>query len=126
MNSCRLWFVQVLLCLLLAGNAWAQTSPASHPGIAPYIPTRMDWLNTVLATQLNADHINDDGYMLIISEKDPETVLIFVRYLPSVNREAMNTAIDTARKVIHITAKSYGWDSWVKIREKVEMAKSGH
>ena len=33
----------------------------------------------------------------------------------------MNSTIDDAREVILITAKSYGWDNWVKIRERVEM-----
>jgi hypothetical protein len=32
----------------------------------------------------------------------------------------MNMAIAAAKKVIHITARSYGWDSWLKVREDVE------
>jgi hypothetical protein len=33
----------------------------------------------------------------------------------------MNSTINAAREVIMTTAKSYGWDEWVKIRERVEM-----
>jgi hypothetical protein len=46
-----------------------------------------------------------------------------VRYLRDVEREVMNTHIDSAREVIKITAKSYGWDKWLKIREDIQLAK---
>jgi hypothetical protein len=49
--------------------------------------------------------------------------MIYVKYLPSVNREVMNMAIDTARKVIAIETKSRGWSSWLKVTERVEMGK---
>ena len=49
--------------------------------------------------------------------------MIYARYLPDVNRTVMNISIDSARKVIEITAKSYGWDGWLKIREDVQLAK---
>ena len=63
--------------------------------------------------------------MLSVVNSDYETILIYVRYLPNVNREVMNMAIDNAREVIMITARGYGWDRWVKIKERVEMAKPG-
>jgi len=50
--------------------------------------------------------------------------LIYVRYLPTVNRQVMNIALDATRKVIDITAKNYGWDSWLKVREDIQLAKA--
>jgi hypothetical protein len=38
----------------------------------------------------------------------------------NVNQTLMNMSLDTARKGIKITAKSYGWDDWFKIKEDVE------
>jgi hypothetical protein len=32
----------------------------------------------------------------------------------------MKNDIDTARKEIQVTAKRYGWDDWVKIKEDVQ------
>ena len=35
----------------------------------------------------------------------------------------MSSVSDTAREVIRITARSYGWDSWLKVREDVHPAR---
>jgi hypothetical protein len=118
----RLIFLTVLL-VAASTLANAQEANAIHPGVLPYMPSRIDWLTTVLAANLNSDQLRGDGYMLQIAMAGPETVEIYVRYLPTVNREAMNVAIDAARSVINTTAKSYGWQDWVKITESVQMAK---
>jgi TRAP-type C4-dicarboxylate transport system permease small subunit len=62
-------------------------------------------------------------FSLQVVNADHETLMIFVRYSPNENRQAMNIAIDAARQVIMIAAKSYGWDKWVKVTERVEMTK---
>jgi hypothetical protein len=46
-----------------------------------------------------------------------DTTLIFVRYLPPVDRELMNMTINVAREVISIDAKSRGWSSWLKVKK---------
>jgi len=64
----------------------------------------------------------ENGFQLEITSPDPETILIYVRYLADVDRQAMNIVIDADRKVIKITARSYGWDKWLKIREDIQLA----
>jgi len=85
---------------------------------------RIDWLTTTLQASLRTDAVETEGYDLDITSPDPETILIYVRYLPNVNREAMNITLVTTRKVIDITAKSYGWDSWLKVREDIQLFKT--
>ena len=75
-----------------------------------------------MRSQLQQDASADSPFFLSVVHVAHETLLISVRYLPTVNREMMNSAIDSARKVIMNTAKSYGWENWVKIREQVEMS----
>lgn len=57
-------------------------------------------------------------------EAKGDTILIYVRYIPSVNREAMNMAINGAREVISMDAKSRGWSSWLKMKEEVKMVET--
>ena len=99
-------------------------SPKLSPGSQPFTPSRIDWLTTTLQASLRADATETDGYDLEITSPDPETILIYVRYLPTVNRQVMNIALDATRKVIDITAKNYGWDSWLKVREDIQLAKA--
>jgi hypothetical protein len=121
------WIVALLLLssLLVATTAgFAQEKRPLRPGAEPYIPTRIDWLTTVLQASLRTERLQEDGYNLQITYLDSETVLIYVRYLPTVNREIMNNGIETAREVIQITAKGYGWDKWLKVREDIQMVKT--
>lgn len=89
----------------------------------PYTPNRIEWLALICNDQLRQDATMDSPFSLSVVHSDHETLLIFVRYQANVNREIMNTSIDTARNVIMITAKGYGWDKWLKIKEQVEMAR---
>lgn len=95
----------------------------SKPGLQPYAPSRIEWLALLLNSQLRQDATVDSPYSLAIVNTDHETILIFVRYQPNVDREILNTAVETAREVIQITAKSYGWEKWVKVKERVERVK---
>ena len=110
-----------LLSGVLAVFVYAQTQRKPE-GLEPYIPTRMDWLGTTLQASLRTEVIDMDGYLLQITSPDPNTVLIYVRYTANVNRAAMNITIDSARKVIDMRVKQYGWQDWVKVREDIQMA----
>lgn len=109
------------LCLAFQG-AIAQQAP-SRPGLQPYTPNRIEWLALLLQAQLRQDATVDSPFSLNVVNSDHETILIFVRYQPNADREIMNMAVDTAREVTQITTKSYGWSSWVKIKERIEMVK---
>ncbi len=112
----------------LIGSVWCITGSdvfgQSSPGLQPYTPTRIEWLATQMQADLRQDMSSDDHFLLNIVNSGPDTLLIYVRYLPDVNREAMNMAIDAARKVIAINAKSRGWTGWLKVREDVKIARA--
>ncbi|MDM0018174.1 hypothetical protein [Variovorax saccharolyticus] len=100
----------------------AHSQAGSAPGLQPYTPTRIEWLEVVCNGQLRAERTSERPYSLSIVQSDHETLLIFVRYVPSMSgtdRTNMNRDIDTAREVIKITAKSFGWDKWLKVKEDV-------
>jgi hypothetical protein len=99
----------------------AEDQNLNRPGLMPYTPTKIEWLALTVNSIVQHRASLDYPYALDIVRADHETLLIHVRYHPTVNRETMNHDIDTAREVIMITAKSYGWEKWVKIREQVEI-----
>ena len=121
MSLCTRFLAGAFLCLDFQG-AIAQQAP-SRPGFQPYTPNRIEWLVLVLQTQLRQDQTVDSPFSLNVVATDHETILIFVTYQPNADRVIMNMAVDTARKVIQITTKGYGWSSWVKIKERIEMVK---
>ncbi|HAP42033.1 MAG TPA: hypothetical protein DCQ94_20085 [Nitrospira sp.] len=91
-----------------------------RPGLAPYTPTEGEWLALMTRAALRREASPDRPYSLDIVLADPQTLQIIVRHASTMNREQVRTAIDAAKEAIKGTAKSYGWDKWVKIRETVE------
>lgn len=93
----------------------------NRPGLTPYTPTKIEWLALKVNSVVQHEASIDYPYSLGVAQADHETLLILVRYDPTVNREIMKSSIQSARELIMIMAKSYGWDKWVKIRERVEI-----
>jgi hypothetical protein len=117
------YFSVAVLSAVISVFVYARALPQKRsPGLQPFTPTRIDWLVTYLQASLREDLTEEKNFNLNISSSDPETVVIYVRYFPTVDRKIMNADIDTARKVIHVVAQTYGWDGWVKIKEDVELA----
>ena len=103
------------------GESRNEQQAPSRAGLTPYTPTQIEWLALTVNSQLRHEATADNPYDLSVVQEDHETLLIVIRYHPTVNREMMNRIIDTAREAIRSTAKRYGWDKWVKIRESVGM-----
>jgi hypothetical protein len=94
------------------------------PGLEPYTPTKIEWMTLECQAALQDYYsLEGSGYFLDITSPDSETVLIYVRYTPQVIREAMNSSIESAHKVIQTIAKRHGWEGWIKIKEDVGMVK---
>ena len=99
-----------------------ETPPTpGRPGLGTYSPTEGEWLALVARAGLRRDATPDNPYSLDIVLAGPDTLQIVVRYRPPMTRESLNKTIEAAREAIRNTARGYGWDKWVKIRELVEL-----
>ncbi len=94
---------------------------SSRPGVTPYTPTEGEWLALLMRAGLRREATSDHPYSLDIVLADPQTIQIVVRHASTLDRNKLNKAIESARESIKSTARSYGWDKWVKIRETVEV-----
>jgi hypothetical protein len=113
----------LLLLAVLCGSAHPEGRPALE-GNRPYTPTRLEWIAVELNAELRVDLSESTGYsMQFVPIGNADTIVIWVLYLPSVNREVMNMAIDSAKKIMATRTKSHGWSSWLKVTERVEMGK---
>ena len=93
----------------------------SRPGVTPYTPSEGEWLALLMRAGLRREATPDHPYSLDIVLADPQTLQIVVRHASTLDRNTLNKAIETAREAIRSTARGYGWDKWVKIRETVEV-----
>lgn len=96
-------------------------STPGRPGLAPYTPTEGEWLAVVMRAGLRREASPDRPYSLDIVLADPQTLHILVRHASTMDREQVRKVIEAAKEAIRNTARGYGWEKWVKIRETVEM-----
>ena len=112
----------ILVIITFFTVTWAQDRSSDLEGVKPYTPSRLEWLAVELNANLRVSMSVNNGYLMsFIPIKKEDAILIYVRHLPNVNREVMNISINSAREVISIKTKQYGWNSWLKVREDVQM-----
>lgn len=105
-----------------AATTTEQRPTLSRPGLGAYTPSEGEWLALLMRAGLRREATPDRPYSLDIVLADPQTLQIVVRHAPTMKRDQLNNTIEAAREAIRSTAKSHGWDKWVKIREKVEVS----
>lgn len=122
MLICRVVLV-LSLVFNLAEFAHAQATERRPEGALPYTPSRLEWLAVELNAEGRVDLSEASGFSLdYVPIESENTILIFVRYLPAVNREAMNIAIDNARSIVMLKTKVHHWGSWLRVKENIEVA----
>ena len=116
--------IAVSVIIAICTPAWPQNAKPTEGG-QPYVLTRLEWLALDLNATLRVDSMFSDSKfsMSFLGDSAKDTLIIVVRYWPTVDREMMNREIEFAKKVTSKTAEVNGWSSWLKIKEQVEMIK---
>jgi hypothetical protein len=115
--------IAICMMIFVSSIVWAQDQTGKLEGIKPFTPTRLEWL----AVELNASSrveelfVNPHLTMDFVPMMNSNTIIIYVTYLPNTDRKIINKYIDGARKLISKKAKSYGWSSWLKVKENLKM-----
>ncbi len=115
----------LILCTFIAFSMTvrAQEKTSKLEGGRPYAPSRLEWLAVELNASLNI-RLSKAGYSIdFIPVEKENAIMIYVTYLSNVDRELMNMDIDSVRDIIAIKAKVYGWSSWLKVKERIRLAK---
>jgi hypothetical protein len=119
----KLFLVGCIFFAFLAGIFTSKAQTGSIPeGMKPYTPTRLEWLAATMEAQMRDDLTGPTDFSMdFVASSNQNTLLIYVRYLPTARREIMNLRIENARKVVAIESEAKGWNSWLKVREDVKM-----
>lgn len=120
----RITIVTALAILACSAGVFVTTGRArskTPPGLEPYVPTRIEWLVLELSVANRHELASLDDYELDFVGKDAGTAVVVVQYTKNVNREAMNKAVERAKKDAEHRIRVHGWDDWAKIEENVHM-----
>jgi hypothetical protein len=116
------FWLSALLVLVAFVTGRATGANVAHPGMAPYTPSRLEWLELQCEIAVKEDTVNattGSGVTVDTVGRVPESIVLRVRYMPNERRDEMNKMIENKKQLIHAVAKGYRWDSWLKIDEDV-------
>jgi hypothetical protein len=94
-------------------------------GSKPYPLSRLEYLALKMEVSSGIKFADGDFALGFVPLEGRDTILIYARYLPSADQEIVRMAIANARELISVIAEANGWQSWLKVEEKIEMATLG-
>jgi len=118
----KLWLSTVSLIVIAFMAGRATGGNIARPGTTPYTPTRLEWLEIQSWIAVKEDTVDvgtGSGMTVDTIGRTPDSIVLTVRYMPNMPRDAMNEIIERKKQVIRALAKGYHWDSWLKIEEDV-------
>jgi len=116
-------FVRICAALLLSFYLQAGYAQSQAPklGLQTYTPTRIEWLTVMLNSLFRKDLSTDSLFTLHFASQGADTLVVKVSFHPDTNRQLVNLTTQMAREGAERTIKSYGWDSWARVIEQVEV-----
>jgi len=85
-----------------------------------YTPTRLEWLAVEINSSISTIPI-PAGIMLKFKAGDGNTLNLHVNYLPVADRAQLNLIVNMVKGYAITLAEARGWNTWMRIEEKVEM-----
>jgi hypothetical protein len=108
-----------LLPLVCVAALLCVAAQKKESGDEPYAPTKLEWLAMRINALFRQAFQDADSYALDAREVHPNTLLLTAYVGPTCERTTVNKPLEKLREVTEAIAKSYGWDDWLIIREKV-------
>ncbi len=117
----KFWFLTLLIVVaFLTGRV--TSGNITHPGMAPYTPTKLEWIELqswIAVKEDTVDATTGSGMTIDTIARAPGSIVLTIRYMPNESRAVMNKIIENKKQIIRALAKGAKWDSWLKIEEDV-------
>jgi len=117
----KFWFLTLLTFVaFLTGRV--TSGNITHPGLAPYTPTKLEWIGLqswIAVKEDTVDATTGSGMTIDAVPRAPESIVLTIRYMPNENRAVMNKIIENKKEIIRALAKGAKWDSWLRVEEDV-------
>ncbi len=92
--------------------------PTSAPGLEPYTPSRLEWLQVEAQTELSE---NAPCYTVNIARRDADTIVVIVPYKRCISEESAQMVAVQDMEAVRGLAQAHGWKSWVKVEKDVHL-----
>lgn len=104
--------VGTIVALTVGCTTHASSSAAnSAPGLEPYTPTRLEWLQVEAQTELSE---NAPCYTVNITKRAPDTIVVVVPFKRCMSEESARVVGVQSAEAVRLLAQDHGWKSWVE------------
>lgn len=120
MNRHVLTLILSTLAVLTVGCGTHASTPASTsaPGLEPYTPSKLEWLQFEAQTELSE---NAPCYTVNITKRAPDTIVVVVPYKRCTSEESARMVGVQDVEAVRLLAQAHGWKSWVKVEKDVHL-----
>ena len=118
-GNIKLMILVALTALTVGCRIPASTSA---PGLEPYTPTQLEWLEVEAQTELS-EHA--PCYAVNITRRAPDTIVVVVAYKRCVSEVSARMVGVQDVEAVRLLAQAHGWKSWVKVEKDVHLLNGG-
>jgi hypothetical protein len=93
-------------------------STSASPGLEPYSPTKLEWLQLEAHTELAE---NGSCYNVNVTKREPDTIVVVVPYMGCMTAEGARVVAEAEAEEVRSLARQHGWNDWLKIEKDVHL-----
>jgi hypothetical protein len=111
-----LTIVAMLVALTAGCGRTGVRSASASPGLEPYTPTKLEWLQVEAQTEL-AEYTS--CYSVSVIKRAPDSLVVVVPYASCMTAEGARVVGVAEVNEVRFLARQHGWNTWVKIETDV-------
>ena len=115
-DTITLLIISTIVALNGCANRASPSAANSAPGLEPYTPTRLEWLQVEAQTELSE---NAPCYTVNITRRSPDTIVAVVAFKRCMSEESARVVGVQSAEAVRLLAQDHGWKSWVKVEKDV-------
>lgn len=111
--------VTTLAALTVGCTTQTRPTPSpSSPGLGPYTPTKLEWLQVEAQTELSE---NARCYTVNITKRAPDTIVVVVAYKRCLSEIGAEMVAKQDVGSVRLLAQAHDWKSWVNVEKDVHL-----
>ena len=111
--------VAMLVALTASCGRPKVRSASASPGLEPYTPTKLEWLQ--LEAQIELAENAASCYAVNVTKREPDTIVVVVPYMRCMTAEGARVVAEAEVEEVRFLAQKHGWNAWVKIEKDVHL-----
>jgi len=117
-DNMKLSIILGTIVALAIGCTTLASQSQTPPGMEPYTPSRLEWLQVEAQTELSE---NAPCYTVNITKRAPDTIVVVVLHKRCMSEKGAQLVAVQGMEAVRLLAKDHGWTDWLKVDKDVHL-----